>query len=73
MRTASPNHTWSRPNDRAVAYSAKTTTAKAPTTTATPRPTHTRPRDGCPDCTRIAAASAANHRAVHGVICGQVR
>jgi hypothetical protein len=72
LRTASPNHAWSRPNDLAVAYSTRTMTARTPTTAAKPRPAHTRPRDGCPNCTRIAAPSAASHRAVHGVIGGQL-
>lgn len=72
-RTASPNHTWSNPDDgRPVAYSASTITARAPTTSASPRPAHTRPREGRPDWSRIAAPSPTSQTPVQGIISGQV-
>jgi hypothetical protein len=72
LPTMSENHTSSRPNDLPVAYSARNTTARTPTTVATPQPAHIRAREGCPDCTRTATPSAASRTALHGVICGQV-
>lgn len=73
LRTAAPNHSWSIPNDLEVAYSTRIAQASTPTTTAKPRPTHTRLRAGSPDCMRIDSPSVATHNAVHGVIGGQVR
>ena len=59
------------PHDRPLTYSAMTTTVMAPTTAARTLPAHTRADDGLPDCSRIAAPSAASHSAVHGVMGGQ--
>ena len=72
VRTASPNHTRSRPADGPpAAYSTRVAPARTPTTRAAPRPAHTRPRDGRPDWSWIAAPRATSHNAVHGIICGQ--
>ncbi len=73
VRTASPNHIWSKiaTTDRIhTRRGAGTGTGTHHHGHATPDPHPTTRR--LPNRNRIATANAANHKAVHGIMCGQV-